>query len=77
MKNLENPVNHSFSSLRDVFESALSMEIDVTKKIHTLMSTARKLEDYNTELCLQWFVNEQMEEEQLCQKISKILISLD
>ncbi|MCH2225627.1 MAG: ferritin [Crocinitomicaceae bacterium] len=67
------PVNHSFLSLRDVFESALNMEIDVTKKIHTLMSTARKLEDYNTELCLQWFVHEQMEEEQFFRDIIQMI----
>jgi ferritin len=66
-------VNHSFSSLRDVFESALSMEIDVTKKIHALMSTARKLEDYNSELCLQWFVHEQMEEEQFFRSIIQMI----
>jgi ferritin len=67
------PVNHSFLSLRDVFESALNMEIDVTKQIHTLMSTARKLEDFNTELCLQWFLHEQMEEEQFFRDIIQMI----
>jgi ferritin len=51
-------VNHSFLSLPDVFQSALGIEISVSQNIQKLMSTARKLEDFNTEIHLQWFVQE-------------------
>jgi ferritin len=66
-------VNHSFLSLTDVFHSALEMEISVTKNIQKLVSTARKLEDYNTELTLQWFVQEQAEEEQFFRDIIQMI----
>jgi ferritin len=66
-------VNHSFLSLKDVFESALSMEIEVSESIKVLMSTAKKLNDYNTELFLQWFVKEQMEEEQFFRDIIQMI----
>ena len=46
-----------------VFEHAYKHEQEVTAKINRLMSIARKYEDYATENFLNWFVNEQVEEE--------------
>lgn len=67
------PVNHSFLSLKNIFETALEMEIEVTSNINKLLTTARKLEDYSTELCLNWFVHEQMTEEQLFRDILQMI----
>ena len=46
-----------------VFEEALKHEQYVTSKINDLMSLARDAGDYATEIFLQWFVTEQIEEE--------------
>ncbi|HEM56448.1 MAG: ferritin [Thermodesulfobacterium geofontis] len=47
----------------EVFEFAYKHEQEVTGRINNLMSLAKKLEDYATENFLQWFVEEQVEEE--------------
>lgn len=56
-------IPHDFETLRDVFETALEQEIGVTTSIYRLVDAARKGRDYITEHFLQWFVQEQMEEE--------------
>lgn len=57
-------VLHDFNSLQEIFESALEQEIDITKSIYALVEKCRKVKDFGTENFLQWFVQEQMEEEQ-------------
>lgn len=52
-----------FNSLQEIYELALDQEIEVTKAIHTLVKKCRQVEDYRTENFLQWFIEEQMEEE--------------
>ncbi len=47
----------------DVFDFAYKHEQEVTARINKLMSLAKRLEDYATENFLQWFVEEQVEEE--------------
>jgi ferritin len=54
-----------YSSIREVFETALEQEQHVTKKIHELVDVARDRKDYEAESLLQWFVDEQIEEENL------------
>lgn len=56
-------VEHEYSSFRSVFEAALNSEINVTKSINRIVTASRNVEDYATENFLQWFVNEQIEEE--------------
>lgn len=56
-------INHDFSHLEEVFETALDQEIKVTKSIYNILSVARKDQDYLVENFLQWFINEQLEEE--------------
>ncbi|SIP94810.1 ferritin [Maribacter ulvicola] len=56
-------INHDFSSLEEIFETALEQEIAVTKSINKIISLAKKTEDYAVENFLQWFVKEQLEEE--------------
>lgn len=47
----------------ETFEIALAHEEKVTASIHSLYDLAREHRDYATELQLQWFVTEQVEEE--------------
>ena len=56
-------VRQEFGSFRNVFETALQSEIAVTHSINRIVTQSRKEEDYATENFLQWFVNEQIEEE--------------
>lgn len=67
-------VTHDFNSLQEIFETALDQEIAVTKSIHNIVGKCRKVQDYGSESFLQWFVLEQMEEEN---KIRKILEMFD
>ncbi|SHI36048.1 ferritin [Pseudozobellia thermophila] len=62
-------INHDFSSLEEVFETALSQEIEVTKSINNIVATARKNNDFGVENFLQWFVTEQLEEEKTMRDI--------
>lgn len=56
-------VRQEFTSFRSVFEAALQSEIAVTQSINRIVTQSRREEDYATETFLQWFVNEQIEEE--------------
>ena len=47
----------------DVFEHVYNHEQNVTKMIHDLVELAISVKDYSTQNFLQWFVNEQVEEE--------------
>ncbi len=53
----------AFNSVKEMFEKTLEHEKFVTKSIHDLVALARKENDYATEIFLQWFVTEQVEEE--------------
>ena len=52
-----------FGGVSKVFEKALDHEREVTKKINALFELARSEKDYVSEIMLQWFVTEQVEEE--------------
>src|SRR5699024_9313183 len=54
-------VEHDFNTLKEVFETALEQEIEVTKSIHSMVKKCRQVDDYRTENFLTWFVTEQME----------------
>jgi ferritin len=45
------------------FEAAYKHEQHITSCINALVKQARETEDYATEIFLQWFINEQVEEE--------------
>lgn len=59
---------HDFNSLEEVFESALDQEINITKSIHTIVQKCRKIDDFTTEHFLGWFIEEQMQEEQMMRR---------
>lgn len=56
-------IQHEFNTLEEVFEAALEQEIEVTKSIDAIVKRCRKVEDFRTEKFLEWFIDEQMEEE--------------
>src|SRR5690606_1989161 len=60
-------VDTSWESLLKAFEVTLNHERVVTSLINNLVSIARKENDYATENMLQWFVSEQVEEEETAQ----------
>jgi ferritin len=62
-------IQHEYASLRDVFETTLEQEIAVTHAIHRIVDVCRKNRDYTTELFMQWFIREQIEEEFVARRI--------
>ena len=58
-----------FASPLDVFQKALQSEQYVSKCINELLTFARGEKDNATDIFLQWFVNEQVEEEALMRDI--------
>lgn len=66
-----------FNSLKEIFESALEQEISVTQSIHAIVKKCRKVDDFRTEKFLQWFVEEQMEEEKKMRDILDLFDLMD
>jgi len=62
-------VETSWNSPLDAFKNTLEHEKVVTASINSLVKIAREENDYATENMLQWFVNEQVEEEDSAQKV--------
>lgn len=60
-------VPHSWESPLDAFKAALAHEKQVSKMIDNLVSLASEEKDYATINMLQWFVTEQVEEEETAQ----------
>ncbi len=67
----EPPVD--FQSPLDVFEKTLESERAVTAEINKLYALAVKEKDYATEVFLQWFVTEQVEEEKSAEEVVEAL----
>jgi ferritin len=57
----------TFDSPLSVFEVALEQEQRVTRAINSLYALAQNENDYATQVMLQWFINEQVEEEKNAQ----------
>lgn len=53
----------TFASIAEMFEKTLKHEQGVTASICSLMDLARSENDYATQILLQWFITEQVEEE--------------
>lgn len=62
LKAIDNPPE-TFKSPLDAFETAYKHETVVTKLIHNLVNLADKEKDHATKTFLNWFVEEQVEEE--------------
>ncbi|APZ45950.1 ferritin [Polaribacter reichenbachii] len=65
-------VNNDFESLREIYEKSLDQEIAVTQSIYKCFKAARNVDDFASEVFLQWFVNEQIEEEDTVRSIIDI-----
>lgn len=61
----------SWTSAEEAWKDAYAHEQFITGKIHEIMTTVRKENDFSAEPMLNWFVNEQIEEEVNTQKIWK------
>ena len=53
----------SYKSLEGLIKTALKNEQAVTKAIHKMVEVAQKEKDHSTYAFLEWFVNEQVQEE--------------
>lgn len=58
-----------FASPMDAFSKTLEHEQFITKRIYELMDVAQEERDYKTIHFLQWYVNEQVEEENNVQRL--------
>lgn len=54
-----------FDSALSIFQKALEHERTVTRHINELYELAREKKDYPAEIMLQWFIEEQVEEEDM------------
>lgn len=54
----------NWKNTEEVFKESLEHEQAVTKSIDKIYTLARKENDYATEIFLQWFITEQVEEEE-------------
>ena len=54
---------HHFESPLEIMHKTLDHERGVTKKIHELVAQAEADKDYSTRSYLQWYIDEQVEEE--------------
>lgn len=69
---------NDFDSLLEVFETSLAHEKEVTKRINNLVSIGHELHDYAAISFLNWYVEEQVEEEDNFSKmIDKIKLVKD
>lgn len=62
-------VDAKWKDIVDVFEATLAHEREITKKINDLVEIAKSEKDNATLNLLQWFVNEQVEEEANAEEI--------
>ena len=76
MQAMTEPKNH-YNSFLEVFEEALAHEELVTSKINNLLDLATEEKDYPTLQFLQWFIEEQVEEEASMKDIISKLKRID
>ncbi|MGQ9586214.1 MAG: ferritin [Anaerolineae bacterium] len=62
-----------FAGPTDLFEQTLAHEKQVTAMIHNLYEMASQENDYASQVFLQWFVTEQVEEEKSADEILQVL----
>ncbi|MCM1992284.1 ferritin [Oceanirhabdus seepicola] len=69
---IDEPINE-YSSMLDCFEKAYAHEKSVTKRFYDLISLATDEKEFATISFLQWFIDEQREEESTFNKLMKKL----
>lgn len=65
-----------FGTPKAMFEAVLKHEQKVTGLIHKLYEQAVAEKDYRSQIMLQWFVNEQIEEEEQAQEILDKIVAV-
>ncbi len=65
-------VQQEYSTLREVFDNALEQEISITHSINSIVDQCYKHKDYSTANFLNWFLEEQREEEALARRCLEI-----
>ncbi len=65
--------NEKFTGITDVFNKALKLERDNTAHINKLYEAALKAKHYPTQILMQWFIDEQVEEEANLNEILDLL----
>ncbi len=65
-------IPQDFESFRGVFEQALQQEINVTASFNRMADRCLKVKDFMTLQFLQWFLNEQREEEYVARRILEL-----
>lgn len=61
-------VQQDWESFRSVFEAALENEIAVTQAINRIVGKCHQMQDFTTVSFLQWFLQEQIEEEYIARR---------
>lgn len=70
-------VQQEWNSPKDAFADTLMHEKIVTEKIHELMDMAVEAKDYATQNMLNWFINEQVEEEDTARELLAALEAIE
>lgn len=65
-------IRNSFISLKEILDYALEHEIEVTRSINTIVDFCFEIKDFATLQFMQWYVQEQREEEQICRRALEI-----
>ena len=65
---IDKPAN-SWESIQEVFEETLKHEEFITSKINELVTIAKEENDYASQNFLQWYIDEQVEEESTASEI--------
>jgi ferritin len=65
-------IEKSFEGLRDVFVKALESEISITESFNRITDHCHKVKDFQTARFVQWFLDEQLEEEQQARRCLEI-----
>lgn len=65
-------IPQEFDSFRGIFEQALQQEIFVTQSFNKIADRCLRAKDFVTLQFLQWFLNEQLEEEYVARRILEL-----
>ncbi|WP_457654161.1 ferritin [Rhodocaloribacter sp.] len=76
LKSISKPET-SFDTALEAFQEVLEHERYITGRIHELFDLARKEHDYPLQMLLHWFIDEQVEEEEVAQEIIDSLRLID
>ncbi len=63
------PITNDYDSLLDTLKTALAHEEEVTSRIHSVAKVALESADLSSFSFIQWFIDEQVEEEETVSKI--------